>query len=174
MIPGVLSIVTWLIDKISAPVAHRLRHPDLHVESLEPAGSSMTNPSKVYVNIVLTIRNAGRATASSFRGVARTAYGDGIRLTLRDPRNPGDATVRREGGDDVIEWQSAEPWPESHTRRIECRVHMREGARVPIALRLMAPYMKPVFYEVEVTWPGSSPALRLVPLSADDPTPRGT
>lgn len=169
-----LSILTWLIDKVSAPVAHRLRHPDLHVERVEPAGSSMTNPSKVYVNVAMTIRNTGRATANSFRAVARTVHGDGIRLALRDPRNPGDAIVRREDGDDVIEWQSAEPWPESHTRRIEFRLHMRQGVRVAITLVLTAPYMKPVLYEIEATWPADAPVLRLVPLSADDPTPRRT
>lgn len=84
----VLGIVTWLLDKIAPVVGRRVNHPELEIQRAESAGSSMTNPDKVYVNVALTLRNTGRAAAESYRAEARTRYGDGVSLTLRDPRNP--------------------------------------------------------------------------------------
>jgi hypothetical protein len=154
--------LTWLFDKIAGPVMRRLNHPSLDIERAEPAGSHMVDPMQVSVNVALTIRNTGRAAALWYGAVARVSRGDGARLTLRDPRNPGNASARQENDDDVIEWQSTELWPPEHTRRIECKVHLRQGMRVPITVMLRAPHMKAIQREVEVTWPEREPEIRFL------------
>lgn len=154
--------LTWLFDKIAGPVMRRLKHPTLDIERAEHAGWHMVDPTKVSVNVALTIRNTGGAAAEWYRAVARISRGDGARLTLRDPRNAGNASFRQENDDDVIEWQSTDLWPPEHTRRIECRVHLRQGMRVPIAITLTAPHTKPMRRDVEVTWPDREPEIRIL------------
>jgi hypothetical protein len=158
----VLGFVTWLIDKVAGPLLRLRKRPALDVERAEHAGWTMVTPEDVSVNIALTIRNTGRADADSYRAEARVSRDTGIRLTLRDPRNPGDATASQENGDDVIEWQSSELWPPQHVRKIVCTLHLRQGIRVPVAVTLTAPHMKPVHGECEVTWPAREPQIRVL------------
>jgi hypothetical protein len=153
------SFLTWLFDKIAGPVMRRLKHPTLGIERAEPAGSHMVDSTNVSVNVALTIRNTGRAAAQWYGAVARLSRRDGARLTLRDPRNAGNASYRQENDYDVIEWQSTDLWPPGHTRRIESKVHLRQGMRVPITIRLTAPHMKPIQREVEVKWPDREPQI---------------
>lgn len=155
----VLGFVTWLIDRVAGPLLRLWRRPALDIERAEPAGSNMVRPEDVSVNVALTIRNTGRGDADSYRAEARVSR-DG-RLT-RSRRNPGEGTAYKENGADIVEWQSSEQLPSHHTRGIECTVHLRQGARVVVAVTLTAPRMKSARREVEVTWPEREPKIRLL------------
>lgn len=154
-----IGFITWLFDKITAPLVRLWSRPKLDVERVRHVGWGTAAEAKVSVNLAITLKNTGRAAAESFRAEARTDHA----FVLLDPRIPGNATARQESGEYVIAWQSTEPWPPEHTRQIEGKLHMTKGERVVVRITLKAPHARPAVREVEVTWPASDPVMRVLP-----------
>ena len=129
-------IVTWVFEKVLGRAERRRTQPEFDVVDVGRHASNMVSATNVWVNVELTIENVGRGAADSYRVEIRVTRRDGVHLSLMNPRDPGDATMRQEASEDVIEWQSALRLPQHHHRSVVGKLHMQQVLRVPVSVVL--------------------------------------
>ena len=150
------------LDRLPHALARRRSDalPELMIEQAKDAGSHDLDRSIVQVG--LAIRNVGRGTAKSYWAEARTRQDEEVGLHLPDPSHPGDATFRRQGNNEIIEWRSADPWRPEQTRLIRFHVIMPMNRRVLLAMKVLAPGVEPIRRRIEVIWSGAEPVIQVV------------
>jgi hypothetical protein len=143
----VVSVLVAVFEKVASPVSRRLKHPDFEVDRVEHRGYKMVDEQRRTVNLAIVLRNIGRADAANWRAELR---GVGLGLV-----KTSDARLYRANGGSVVEWQSVEPVPTTHTRTVVCELSL--GKHAELDLTVSAPYMKPVHRRVVVDWHGPEP-----------------
>ena len=160
--PEGIAGVRGALGRVSHPLALRRSGalPELTIEQAEDAGSHDLGRNTVHV--ALAIRNVGRGAASSYRVEARIRQDEEVGLHLSDPSRPADATLRRHGDNDIIEWQSAQPWPPERSRLISFHITTPRERRVLIGLKVLVPGIQPIRRRIEVVWSSAEPLIQVV------------